>query len=129
MKKAIKINVELKTITEIIIDDNIESISNEIGNNCRYFCCPYDFPNNDAIYSDDDILMRIKDIKGGFKMADNWNYPIVNNAIILGTDDEGDSVNYKSKIEDIKSKIIYVDKDTCIAWANKVMSTPIEIKF
>jgi hypothetical protein len=121
MKKAIKINVENKTIESIEISDGIESISKEIGNNCEYFCCPYTFENNDTIYADDESLLRMNDIKGGFKM-ENWVYPIVGNAIILGTDDEGDSIDYKSDINEIIAKIIFVDKKESKEWAKKVMS-------
>jgi hypothetical protein len=121
MKKAIKINVENKTIEEIEISDGINSISKEIGNNCQYFCCPFIFDNMDSIYADDEALLRIDDIKGGFKM-ENWAYPLVGNAIILGTDDEGDSINYKSDINEFRKKLIFVDAEESKNWAHKVMS-------
>jgi len=120
MKKAIKIDVENKTITEVLIDNGIDAIYKEIGNGCTIFCCPYEFPNNDAIYSDDDILMRIDDIKGGF-MFKEWHYPLINNAIILGTDEEGDSVDCKTSINDL-SKLIFLDEISCKDYATNVMS-------
>ena len=121
MKKAIKINVEKKTIEEIEISDGINSISKEIGNHCQYFCCPFIFDNMDSIYADDEALLRIDDIQGGFKM-ENWAYPIIGNAIVLGTDDEGDSINYKSDINEFRSKIIFVDEKESKEWGIKVMS-------
>lgn len=120
MKKALKINVETKTITEVLLDGGIDCISKEIGNNCKYFCCPFEFPNNDAIYSDDDILLRMEDIKGGFMFRD-WHYPLVNNAIILGTDDEGDSIDCKTTISDL-SKIIFLDEISCKDYATNILS-------
>jgi hypothetical protein len=120
MKKALKINVENQTITEVFIGNEIDCISNEIGNGCKYFCCPYEFPNNDAIYSDDDILLRNDDIKGGFMFRD-WHYPIVNNAIILGTDEEGDSIDCKTSIEDLHN-IIFLDEISCKDYSTNILS-------
>jgi hypothetical protein len=41
-------------------------------------------------------------------MMDNWRYAIIGNGLILGTDNEGDSVDCLTTIEDIKSKIQFV---------------------
>ena len=120
MKKALKINVEAKTITEILIDDSIGSITREIGNGCQYFCCPYEFPNADCIYADDESLTRESDIRGGFMISDTWVYPIVGNAIILGTDEEGDSIDCKTKVTDLEG-IVFVNEHDCKLWAKKVM--------
>jgi hypothetical protein len=126
MKKALKINVEAKTITEILIDDSISSIVKEIGNNCNYFCCPYEFANADTIYADDESLLRRDDIRGGFMITDTWVYPIVGNAIILGTDEEGDSIDCKTKITDLEN-IIFVGEKECKLWSDKVMQDGIMV--
>jgi hypothetical protein len=124
MHKALLINVENKTITEIEIGTHFAEISKAIGNNCQYFCCPHVFPNDDGLYSDDEILLRPDDIKGGF-MLEGWSYPIVNNAIILGCDDEGDSVDCKTKVGDYNiDDITWLSRDESIAWANKAMQKP-----
>jgi hypothetical protein len=120
MKKALKINVEAKTITEILIEDSIDAITKEIGNGCQYFCCPYEFPNADCIYADDESLLRGNDIRGGFMLSDTWVYPIVGNAIILGTDSEGDSIDCKTKPSDLEG-IVFVNENDCKLWAEKVL--------
>lgn len=125
MKKAIKIDVEKRTITEVLMDGKLNCITKEIGNNCEYFCCPISLPNDDSIYCDDEILLRIEDIKGGFKFK-GWERPIVNNAIILGTDSEGDSVDYKTDIGDLKD-VIFLDELTAKDYAIKTMKEPIKI--
>ena len=108
MKKALKINVETKTIESIEIGDWTE-IAPAIGNGCQLFCVPVEFENRDAIYSDDESLLRYDDIKGGFIM-ENWVHPLVGNAIVIGTDEEGESDDVKTTIEELKKQIVFVDE-------------------
>ena len=107
MKKALKIDVVNQTVTNILIDD-IEDIYKEIGNGCELFCCPVNFDNGDTLYADDESLLR-ENVEGCFLMSD-WAYAIVGNAIILGTDEEGESVDCKSSIMDVYQEIIWGDK-------------------
>jgi hypothetical protein len=107
MKKALKIDVVNQTVTNILIDD-IEDIYKEIGNGCELFCCPVNFENGDTLYADDESLLR-ENVEGCFLMPD-WAYAIVGNAIILGTDEEGESVDCKYSTMDIYQEIIWGDK-------------------
>jgi len=107
MKKALKIDVVNQTVTNILIDD-IDDIYKEIGNGCELFCCPVNFENGDTLYADDESLLR-ENVEGCFLMPD-WAYAIVVNAIILGTDEEGESVDCKYSIMDIYQEIIWGDK-------------------
>jgi hypothetical protein len=120
--KALKINVENKTITQVELSQDFRDISKEIGNGCEYFCIPYSFANDDSLYADDESLLRQKNIKGGFMLSDEWSYPIVGNAIILGTDEEGESIDCKSTIDDFKD-IIWVSKEESINWAITALNT------
>ena len=123
MKKAIKINCETKTIEYITLGDDYKEIYGAIGNGCDTFCIPVNFQNNDGMYADDESLLREDSIKGGF-IFDDWHSPIVGNAIILGCNDEGESINCKTKIEDIQSQITFIESNVCKMWAKKVMSSP-----
>lgn len=107
MKKALKIDVVNQTVTSIMIDD-INEIYTQIGNGCNLFCCPVEFENGDTLFADDESLLR-ENVEGCFLM-DNWSYAIVGNAIILGTDEEGDSVDCKSSPKDVYKEIIWGDK-------------------
>ena len=118
--RALKINVETKTITEVVLSEDFRDISREIGNGCEYFCIPYSFANDDSLYADDESLLRRNDIKGGFMLSDDWSYPIVGNAIILGTDDEGNSIDCKTNVDDFKD-IIWVSKEASIDWAETAL--------
>ena len=109
MKKALKIDVVNQTVTNILVDDN-ESIYKEIGNGCELFCCPVNFDNGDTLYADDESLLR-ENIEGCFMMSD-WQYAIVGNAIILGTDyEDGESIDCKSSPMDIYGEIIWGNKE------------------
>lgn len=109
MKKALKIDVEKQSVYEIILGDDYREIYPHLGNGCGIFTCPITFANGDTLYADDEGLLHLEMI-GGFIMPD-WRCPIVGNGVILGTDDEGDSVDYKSQIKDIEEKIQWLSKE------------------
>lgn len=121
MKKAIKIDVEKQTLEYITIEDGLNPIYDAIGNECSTFCCPVSFDNEDSIYADDDILLHKHKIKGGFIM-EGWQYPICGNAIILGTDLEGDSVDVKSDILLLVKQIHFINEFKALSYAKLVMS-------
>lgn len=113
--KALKIDVVYQTISQIEIKDYKE-IYSAIGNGCDLFCCPIEFENGDVLYSDDEALLR-ENIEGCFAMHD-WSIPLVGNAIILGSDGNGDSVDVKSKANQILEKIIWGNKAVAENYAN-----------
>jgi len=123
MKKAIRINVEKRILEDIEISSELSSITDAIGNNCSLFCCPVDFDNGDTIYADDESLLRYDDIKGGFIMPD-FRVPLVGNAIVLGTDEEGDSIDVKTDINELAEKIIFISEEMAKEYSIKAMNTP-----
>jgi len=116
--KALKIDVTTKQVYEIEIG-NWKDIAPAIGNGCTTFCVPYEFENMDGLYSDDEGLLH-PTINGAFKLP-YWDVPLVGNAIILGTDDEGDSIDYQSSIEKITSLISWFSADFATRYRNVVM--------
>lgn len=126
--KAIKINVETKTLDPIEISKDWREIPKQIGNGCDIFCVPIKFDNNDCLYADDESLLRMDDIKGGFSM-EGWNYPIVGNALIIGTNDEGDSVDCVTEIEELSQKLFFINDVMAKEHAVKALSTPPQIHF
>lgn len=116
--KAIKINSQLKTIEYVEIS-NYREIYPHLNNQCSCFCCPITFENEDTLYSDDEGLYH--EFEGGFMFKD-WNYPLVGNSIILGTDEEGGSIDVKTSIKDLEKNIIWVSKENCIKWANQALN-------
>jgi len=116
--EAIKINSEERKI-EIIEINNWKQIAPAIGNGCTIFACPVSFENGDTIYIDDEGLYN--NFEGGFIMED-WYCPLVGNAIILGTDYEGESIDAQSTIEEIEKSIKWVDKQDCLNWQSEALN-------
>jgi len=110
--KAIKINVETRKIENVTIDSS-KDIYEHIG--CDTFEIPLTFKNADALYCDEEGLL--KDIKGGFMMP-GWIRPILGNAIILGSNEDGESIDCKSNISDIDVK--FFNPETCQQYAKSI---------
>ena len=103
--KALKIDVANRQVVEIEMDGSLECIYKHIGNGCELFSCPVEFENNDALYTDDEGLLQ-PEMLGGF-MFREWRYMLVGNALIQGTDSEGDSVDCLSTPVEIMKRIIW----------------------
>lgn len=123
--KAIKIDVANQKISQVTIGDYKE-IYSAIGNGCSLFCCPVQWENNDVLYADDEALLQ-ENLEGCFSFPD-FKYPIVGNAIILGSDDEGESVDTKTKISELMEKIIWGNKEAAELWRNKAIGNRPEIQ-
>ena len=101
--KVFKIDVQRQEIYAMHIADGLDPIYSAIGNNCNVFCCPYVLENLDTFYMDDEALCYGQDhIKGGFTVDGNL---YVNNALVIGTDQEGASIDAKSSQDDLKKRI------------------------
>ena len=102
--KALKINVAELRIEEVEIN-GLPDIYKHLGEGVTCFSCPVTFGNHDSVYCDDEGWFKIT--QGGFAMSD-WSYPIVNNALIMGRDEYGNSVDVKMTAEELEGKIIYI---------------------
>ena len=110
---ALKINTADRKVEEIEIND-FNDIAPAIGNECTMFTIPIIFDNEDTMHADDEGLYH--PFEGGFMMKD-WSYPIVGNVVLLGSDEEGESVDVKTTKEELEAMIIWVDKTKCERWA------------
>lgn len=122
--KAIKIDVANKKVSQVNIG-NYKEIYGQIGNGCNLFCCPVQWENNDVLYADDEALLK-DELEGCFMMPD-FNYPIVGNAIILGTNEEGESVDVKTKISELQQKIMFGNKEAAELWRNRAIGNRPEV--
>jgi hypothetical protein len=102
--KAIFINAEKKSVEEIEIGDDWQLIAPQIGNGCRHFACATILENDDTIYVDDESLLH-GEFKGYFKIGNSQ--PFAGNGLIMGSDDEGKSVDVKSSIEEIRNAVSF----------------------
>ena len=126
--KGILINPKDKTVTKVELQKNangscIADIYRLIG--CSTFACPVEFPNGDSLYCDDEGLLK-NELEGCFMFSD-WNTPIVGNALILGTDDDGYSVNAKTSIPTVLENIIWGNKEVAEEYRDFALSQPITI--
>lgn len=124
MSKAILIDVVNKEISFTTIN-HYKEIYNAIGHGCNTFDCPYQFPNGDSLYVDDEGLLH-DDVHGCF-ILEGWYSPCVGNAIILGTNDEGESIDCKSTLEEIQKQIKFFSKDVALAWRDAALSNGAQI--
>ena len=102
--RALKINVEALAVEAVEVN-GLDDIYKNLGDEVSIFCCPVTFENGDSLYADDEGWF--KETKGGFMFPD-WEYPIVNNAVILGVDKEGGSVNARTTVEELERKIVWL---------------------
>lgn len=103
--RAILINPENQTVTEIQISDDYREIYKALG--CETFTAPVVYNNEDVLYCDDEGLFVPQ--KGGVIM-DDWAYPILGKMLVIGCDDEGNSVDAKSTIEFFTKKITWLNE-------------------
>ncbi len=106
--KAILIDSKTKTVSEITLDNSNNPIANALE--CEWFTAPIIYDNEDTLYCDDEALISGKEVEGAF-MYDGWQYPILNKAIVLGGDEEGNSLDVKRTIEEVKNGLRFLDKD------------------
>ena len=104
--RAILINPENQTVTEVKYNNNYKEIYELIG--CNTFCCPVDFENGDTMYADDEGNFKIQ--KGGIVMK-NWYYPILGKILILGTGNDGESIDAKSDCQELAAQITWLTEE------------------
>lgn len=109
--KAILIDALSKEVKEVQVSGGGDSIYEQIGNGCTTFCCPIVLDNGDTMYADDEGWFNFQFDEeteegnmGGFA-AEGYMYPMVGRFLILGCNEEGESVDCKSSVEDIKNYI------------------------
>ena len=132
--KAILINPEERIIRHVSYDGDYKSIYRLIR--CTTFEAVYPFDNGDTLWIDEEGLL--KESNFAFKIrADNpkFNQTIMGMGLILGTDAEGESIECKSKLDDIKSRITFqgkvaiehgADGFTLIPWEKKLLDDEYE---
>jgi len=122
--KAILINVVEKKVQKIDIDEfNLQnSLYGFIGNGCSYIATPVRYDNGDVMFIDDEGYLH-ENLLGGFYYPD-YRTPICGNAVIIGENDEGDSMDCRSTLEEIEQNLKWLgDFDITIA-QEQVLSTP-----
>lgn len=95
--RAIKIDAKARTVTEIDLPKGIDAMQAAIG--CDCFCFAVSWRNGDTLYVDDEGLLNPCD---EFFVIETGHQPFAGNGLILGSDEEGESVDAKTPLTDVK---------------------------
>ena len=109
--KAILINPKEEIIRVISYDGDYKSIYQILE--CRMFECVYPFDNGDTLFIDEEGLLKDSNYSFSIKADDKKQFPwqtVMGKALVLGTDAEGEMIECKSKLEDIKNQIKFRGK-------------------
>ena len=103
--KAILIDVKNQKIKEVEHDDTLKSIYEHVD--CRTFDV-ISIDNNNYVYVDDEGLFAKEQAYWKFDYCnDQPHIKLVNKGLVLGCNDEGDSIAPESTVDYIKSRIIW----------------------
>ena len=112
MSKAILIDVVNKNISYTTINDYKE-IYNVIGHGCNTFDCPYQFDNGDTLYVDDEgLFIDPSALLGAFYIDGFPSQPLFGHGLIVGIDDEGETDEVLSTVEEIKKKVTFLNDES-----------------
>jgi hypothetical protein len=101
--KAYLIDPYETKVTEVEYSGNYEDIYKLID--CRTFDCVGFRGFKDTIYIDDEGLYK-EDKQ--FFMVDGFPTPLCGKALVLGTDEEGDSISPKTSLTKLKSMVDFI---------------------
>lgn len=104
--KIILIDPELKEVKQIELERKDGETITELHRimNCEIFTVPLIMDNQDGLYCDDEGLMKENHLYT-FEAEDGTVFKFVGKSLLIGTDEEGDSVDVKSKLQDIANRV------------------------
>ena len=98
--KAILIDSINKEVKEVEIGKGIDEMYKFL--NCECFTIASYLPKNDAIFVDDEGLMNGPDV---FFTYEGAHQPFAGNGLIMGSDRNGESVDCKISLDEVKKKV------------------------
>lgn len=107
MKKAILIDSTNNEIREVEIGDDYREISKTIG--CDLFTVVHIGGINDVYVDDEGLLTLTRDSR--FFHLKPYPEPLAGNGLILGCNDEGESISTDLSIEDVRSRVTFLSLD------------------
>jgi hypothetical protein len=105
--RAIKIDVIKHDVYNVDIQTGIDDIYKQLE--CETFTVPYAHANGDALYLDDETLVKgPESLIGAFAYKDYPNQPLFGHGLIIGVDENGESQDAQSEIEKIKKNVVFL---------------------
>lgn len=119
MKKGYLINAEARTITEVEVGD-YKTIYPLLGTSLKQVdgFTIVGIEQDDSIYVDDEGLLGIT-IDTTFFLCNSYMQPLAGNGLVMGTNEEGESVNPKNTLDFIKSKVKFMTLLQAQVWARQ----------
>ena len=119
MPKGYKIDAEKRTITEVPVGD-YKTIYPHLSTSVKAVDCftIVGIEKDDSIFVDDEGLLTITPLTPFF-MYEGYNQPLAGNGLVLGTDEEGESVDPKNTLDFIKSKVKWMTAREAYLWSLK----------
>ena len=105
-KQAIRID-PTRRVVEAITVDGIEEMYRAMQ--CETFAAPYVMDNEDTLYADDEGLVNGHWGPNDFFQIDGYPEPMIGIALVLGANEEGESVDARSTVEDIRARVTFMD--------------------
>lgn len=108
--KAYLIDPAARTITQVEYTGDYKNIYTHIEANC--FDVARVYKNGDGIFVDDEGLLNEPE---HFFIHRNYPNPLAGKGLMLGVDDEGESVEPGTDIETLRNDIAFVSRDEVVA--------------
>jgi hypothetical protein len=121
--RLIKIDSRKRTVELMLIDDfTYDTINELIGHDCRSYEMPVSFDNGDALFTDEEFLVKEFDLEvddEGIYDPSNFGFVftpfsnkklLLGNGIILGSDKNGESDDTRTPLEVIRRGVLFVEK-------------------
>ncbi len=126
--KAILVDVKNQEIREIEHDGRLETFYKFIE--CDVFTVPVQLENGDALYIDDESLLKsAESVPGAFLFQAYPTQPLFGHGIILGTSDEGESQDTRSKLGEIRRMVTFLNPNQVLQQHAEIAARPIQIYF
>lgn len=109
---AIKIDVVNQDVYPVqIVPNKLDDIYEQLA--CDIFTCPLTFDNNDTLFVDDEgLFVEPSTLLGAFYIEGFSSQPLFGHGLIVGVDDEGETDEVLSTVEEIKKKVTFLNDET-----------------
>lgn len=111
--KAILIDAKNREVKEVEITGDLESWYETIG--CQMVECALYFDEHDSIMVDEEGLFNSE--CNEFFFVNGGHQPFAGNGLVVGTDDMGEAVDTKISLDEVKSKVKFMDRFDAYMWA------------
>jgi hypothetical protein len=116
--KAILIDAKNREVKEVQITGDLESWYETIG--CGMVECALYFNEHDSIMVDEEGLFN--ENCDEFFFVNGGHQPFAGNGLVVGTDDTGEAVDTKIALNEVKSKVKFMDRFDAYLWAKQQKS-------